>query len=297
MFTKRNKAFLTIIACTMTLTLNAFAAESRAEAEASISRQRAQEIALQRVNGGRIVEAEFNDRWFRDDDYEFVVVDNAHRYTISVDAQTGEILDVKQEAIFDDNLSTNERARLETGVGAAAVGAGSAAASAARSAAATADNAVDRAANVARNAAISAENAASSAARNAAVSVDKAVDSAASATRNAAVSAENAASRAARNAALDTKSGLGLTTTGAITPERARAIAMDRVPNGSIVEMERNMDNDRAVYDIEMISSTRKIDLKVDGLTGRVISYDEDRLDQEERMDHVRPIGTTTNTR
>lgn len=266
MFTKRNKAFLAIIACTMTLTLNAFAAESRAEAEATISRQRAQEIALQRVNGGRIVEAEFNDRWFRDDDYEFVVVDNAHRYTISVDAKTGEILDVKQDAIFDDNLSKNERARMETGVGAAAVGAGSAAASAARSAAVSADNAIDRAANATRNAAVSADNA---------------MDRAANATRNA---------------ALDTKSGLGMTTTGTITSERARAIAMDRVPNASITEMERNMDDDRAVYDIEMISSTRKIDLKVDGLTGRVISYDEDRLDPEDRVDNVRPI-TSTNAR
>lgn len=185
------KLFLAVMAFAVVLTANVFAEDySEKEAKSPISRERAQQIALQRVTGGQVVDSEFNNRWFSDNDYEFTVLDANDRYDIKVDAKTGEVINVKQNPIFEDNLSAADRDRVNA-------------------------------------------------------------------------------------------------TANAITPQRARSIAMERKPNAMIVDMERDMEDGRAVYSIDMVGKNIKADMKIDGATGRILSYDEDRIDVDADMIRV----------
>ena len=207
MFSDGKKTFLAIMAFALAVTAPIFAEElTSKEAKSSVSRERAEAIALQRINGGHVVDSDFNDRWFRDNDYDFIVVDDANRYKVSVDAETGEVINVKQTPIYEDKLSTDERGRL----GASA----------------------------------------------------------------------------------------------SVTPERARSIAMERVPNAKIVEMGREMDSDHVVYNIELRGNNTKVDMKVDGATGKITSYEENRIERGEGMlrvqnrtfnRDVRAMDATTN--
>ncbi len=64
-----------------------------------------------------------------------------------------------------------------------------------------------------------------------------------------------------------------------ITPERAMQLASQRVQGGHVVEVDRAMSNNRAVYNIEMVSDTSKVDMKMDADTGEILSYDEQSMD------------------
>lgn len=111
----RTKSIWAVAAFALTMTMVTAAEKTEKEAKAAVSRDRAQQIALQRVQGGTIIESEFNDRWFTDNDYEFTVIDEQNRYLVRVDAETGEVLDVKRKAIFEDKLSDSEKQRIGTG--------------------------------------------------------------------------------------------------------------------------------------------------------------------------------------
>ncbi len=64
-----------------------------------------------------------------------------------------------------------------------------------------------------------------------------------------------------------------------ITPERAMQLASQRVQGGHVVEVDQAMSNNRAVYNIEMVSDTSKVDMKMDADTGEILSYDEQSMD------------------
>lgn len=180
MITSVKKMCLAAMALTLGVSC-AFAQEySEKEMNSPVSRARAQEIALQKVQGGKVIESEFNEHWFRDNDYEFTVVDERNRYDVRVDAKNGQVIDVKQKPIYVDSVSDGDNADLPA---------------------------------------------------------------------------------------------------SAITPARARAIAMERAPSAAITEMERDSESTGVVYAIEMMSPTSKINMKVDASTGKILSFDEERAD------------------
>lgn len=76
---------------------------------------------------------------------------------------------------------------------------------------------------------------------------------------------------------------------GAVTPERAREIAMSRAPAAHIVEMERffDMDRDRVVYNVEMLGDKTQVDMKLDGMTGDVLAYEEQHYDSNDRLSRL----------
>lgn len=185
MFMSGKKVGMAVAAAVLVLTSGLFAAEiTRNKAKAPVSRQRAMQIAQQHVNGGRVVDSEFNNRWFRDNDYEFVVVDDQNRYEIQVDAENGQVISVDQTPIFRDNLSARDAQRVAS----------------------------------------------------------------------------------------------------AISLQRVREIAQERAPNALIVDMDRDVDSDRVVYNVEMMANNAEIDMQIDGMTGRILSYDEDRDNVGSRM-------------
>lgn len=180
MITAVKKMCLAAMALTLGVSC-AFAQEyTEKEMNSPVSRARAQEIALQKVQGGQVIESEFNERWFRDDDYEFTVVDERNRYDVRVDAKNGQVLDVKQKPIYTDSVSDGDNANLSA---------------------------------------------------------------------------------------------------SAVTPARARAIAMERAPSAAITGMERDNESTGVVYAIEMMSPTSKINMKVDAATGKILTFDEERAD------------------
>ncbi|MCC8167695.1 MAG: PepSY domain-containing protein [Planctomycetes bacterium] len=179
------KVGMAVMAAVLVLTSGLFAEEmTRSEAKAPVSRQRAMQIAQQHVNGGRVVDSEFNNRWFRDNDYEFTVVDDQNRYEIQVDAENGQIISVDQTPIFRDNLSANDAQRVAS----------------------------------------------------------------------------------------------------AISLQRVREIAQERAPNALIVDMDRDVDSDRVVYNVEMMANNAEVDMQIDGMTGRILSYDENRDTNNSRL-------------
>ncbi len=185
MFMSGKKVGMAVMAAVLVLTSGLFAEEmTRSEAKAPVSRQRAMQIAQQHVNGGRVVDSEFNNRWFRDNDYEFTVVDDMNRYEIQVDAKNGQIISVDQTPIFRDNLSANDAQRVAS----------------------------------------------------------------------------------------------------AISLQRVREIAQERSPNALIVDMDRDVDSDRVVYNVEMMANNSEIDMQIDGMTGRILSYDENRDHNNSRL-------------
>lgn len=107
------KILLTVVGFVLMMTATAFTAEKTSEeVKAHISREQARQTAIQHIKNGRIVDERFRDRWFRDDDYEFIIVDESNRYRILVDAKTGIATQAKSQAIFTDLLSESERNRL-----------------------------------------------------------------------------------------------------------------------------------------------------------------------------------------
>lgn len=190
MYTKGMKMAVAGMAFAMVLTAQAFSAESKQEAAAAVSRDQAQQIAARQVSGGKVVESEFNRRWFSDNEYEFTVVDDTSRYDIRVDAKTGEVKKVTKDRIFKDLLPEREMTRIAA---------------------------------------------------------------------------------------------------DAVTPERAREIAMNRAPEAQIVEMERSFDmgRNRTVYNIEMLGDKTQVDMKLDGMTGDVLSYEEEHYDSNDRLSRL----------
>ncbi|MCD8349662.1 MAG: PepSY domain-containing protein [Planctomycetaceae bacterium] len=182
MYTGTKKMIMAVMAFAV-LAGGAFAAESTQEARSRLTRQQAAKIAQEQVNGGRVVESEFNNRWFRGNDYDFIVVDENNRYDIRVSAETGEVLDIDTNPIFHDNITGADRQRY------------------------------------------------------------------ASAT--------------------------------SVNPERIRQIAQQRSPNALITDMERSVEDGRAVYNVELVADNRHVDMKVDGTTGEVMAFEQARADRD----------------
>ncbi len=196
MYTGTKKMIMAVMAFAV-LAGGVFAAESAQEARSRLSRQQAAKIAQEQVNGGRVVESEFNNRWFRGNDYEFTVVDDNNRYDIRVSAETGEVLGIDTTPIFQDNITGTDRQRYASA--------------------------------------------------------------------------------------------------SSINPERIRQIAEQRSPNALITDMERSVEDGRAVYNVELVADNRHVDMKVDGMTGEVIAFEQARADRDNNrfMRETRAMGRT----
>jgi len=245
---------LAVLAVALLSSVSAFAQESQAEAEAPVSRARAQKIALDSVVGGKVVESDFHNRWFKDDDYSFIVVNATDRYDIYVDAKTGKIISTTRTPVFQDRLPVEYKE-----VAAPTIAAGTLA-----------------------------EKSVSSAADRALSSTHAAVDRAVDAVEDAAhriltptrATAEHdgdaVGSVAARGVSTLVDTGFGL------TPERVRTIASDRAPDAAIVEIVRKLDGEDSVYDVEMMGPAMQINMRIDGTDGKILSYDETLLERKE---------------
>lgn len=107
------KILLAAVGFVLAMAAGAYAEEkSIEEAKARISREQARQSVMQLVKNGRIVDEHFRDRWFKDDDYEFIIVDEVNRYRILVNSKTGVATQAKKRAIYTDYLSESERSRL-----------------------------------------------------------------------------------------------------------------------------------------------------------------------------------------
>ncbi|MCD8141573.1 MAG: PepSY domain-containing protein [Planctomycetaceae bacterium] len=182
MYTGTKKMIMAVMAFAV-VAGGVFAAESTEEARSRLTRQQAAKIAQEQVNGGRVVESEFNHRWFRGNDFEFTVVDENNRYDIRVSAETGEVLGIDTNPIFHDNITGTDRQRYASA--------------------------------------------------------------------------------------------------SSINPERIRQIAQQRSPNALITDIERSVENGRAVYNVELVADNRNVDMKVDGMTGEVIAFEQARADRD----------------
>lgn len=85
-----------------------------------------------------------------------------------------------------------------------------------------------------------------------------------------------------KNTIISDRAGKSLAATGgtsgrgAISPERAKQIAMERVRGGNVVGVDSEMRNNRLVYDIDMLSNNATVEMKMDANTGEIISFEEE---------------------
>lgn len=68
---------------------------------------------------------------------------------------------------------------------------------------------------------------------------------------------------------------------GYIGEDKARSIALDRVPGAQVIKIEFDTDDGKEVYEIELIDSSFEYEIKIDATTGQIIEFDQDDLDYE----------------
>ncbi len=64
-----------------------------------------------------------------------------------------------------------------------------------------------------------------------------------------------------------------------IGENKAKSIALDRVPGASVIKVEFDTDDGRDVYEVELIDSSFEYELKIDATTGQIVEFDQDDLD------------------
>ncbi|MCD8139576.1 MAG: PepSY domain-containing protein [Planctomycetaceae bacterium] len=69
----------------------------RAETSGRISLDDAQQIALDRVGGGDVVEAKYKSHKRNRGRYEFEIIHNGYEYDIEIDAETGDVVKFEQD--------------------------------------------------------------------------------------------------------------------------------------------------------------------------------------------------------
>lgn len=62
----------------------------------------------------------------------------------------------------------------------------------------------------------------------------------------------------------------------AISLEKAKTIALNKVPGSSIVKVEQDYDDGRLVYEMELRKGKLEYDLEIDGLTGQILDFEID---------------------
>ena len=67
-----------------------------------------------------------------------------------------------------------------------------------------------------------------------------------------------------------------------ITGERAKQIALVKTAGGTVIEMEWELKRGRAQYELEIINSGMKYEMKLDSATGEIIEYKEKRTSVRE---------------
>lgn len=73
-----------------------------------------------------------------------------------------------------------------------------------------------------------------------------------------------------------TRAGDGLTAAGPLTAEQAKALVLEKVPNGRIVSFEKDRDNGREVYEGEAVADGREYEFEIDAATGAMIKWEMD---------------------
>ena len=72
----------------------------------------------------------------------------------------------------------------------------------------------------------------------------------------------------------------------AITAEQASVIAVDHIGGGTAVDIERESEHGRTVWDVEVVHDRQEIEVHVDAVTGEVTRIDRD--DRDDRHDDDR---------
>ena len=65
-----------------------------------------------------------------------------------------------------------------------------------------------------------------------------------------------------------------------IPPERAEGIALARVGNGIVMDIELERKYGQAVYEVEIIHNGRKYEVKIDATTSEIIKLEDDNLER-----------------
>ncbi|MGL6173882.1 MAG: PepSY domain-containing protein [Cellulosilyticaceae bacterium] len=78
-----------------------------------------------------------------------------------------------------------------------------------------------------------------------------------------------------------------------ISLEKARTIALQKVPNGLITHMELDKENGNYIYDIEILKGQYEYELKLDAFTGTGISLFKDREDWSQNVNIQNPSLST----
>lgn len=73
----------------------------------------------------------------------------------------------------------------------------------------------------------------------------------------------------------------GLLAQATISDAEARAMALERFPDGQIVEAEIDEDAGRVMYkyQLRVVSDRRRVDVGIDAKTGAIVAVDEDDMD------------------
>lgn len=61
-----------------------------------------------------------------------------------------------------------------------------------------------------------------------------------------------------------------------IGAEKAKAIALKKVPNATVVKVEFDKDDGVAVYEVELVKGNYEYDIKIDAATGAILEFEKD---------------------
>ncbi|BCJ64437.1 PepSY domain-containing protein [Polymorphospora rubra] len=73
--------------------------------------------------------------------------------------------------------------------------------------------------------------------------------------------------------------------TDAVSAERAKEIALAEVGGGTVEEVERDRENGRPVWEVEIDQGTIEYEVDVDRQTGEVVKVERDDDDDDDRYD------------
>lgn len=74
-----------------------------------------------------------------------------------------------------------------------------------------------------------------------------------------------------------TESGGTASGTEEITEEKAKEIALEKVPGAKQIHIERDMEDGRQVYEGEIFYENTEYEFEIDAATGEIVSWEEDK--------------------
>ncbi len=66
---------------------------------------------------------------------------------------------------------------------------------------------------------------------------------------------------------------------GYIGVEKAKQIALQKVPGATVVKAKFDRDDGKAVYEIELIKDIYEYDIEIDAVTGKILDFEQDTRD------------------